>query len=196
MRLRHRRVPASSKRRAVGEGRNLLRADRARGPPLNRLAGRPVVQRQQVAVRQHRDLGRPPRLFRLDVLRQRPVQLALGERRVVPRQRRQNLRRIARRRLVGLAQHLRPLHRLRARPPHPHRADMRAGMRRRRIHPDVQAVLPEIGPEGPSVRKRTVRNENTDENPTISTGRRRFCCGAGTNWPFVACNHGVQMPLN
>ena len=53
-----------------------------------------------------------------------------------------------------------------------------------------------FGPEGPSVRKRTVRNENTDENPTISTGRRRFCCGAGTNWPFVACNHGVQMPLD
>jgi len=53
-----------------------------------------------------------------------------------------------------------------------------------------------LGPEGPSVRKRTVRNENTDENPTISTGRRRFCCGAGTNWPFVACNHGVQMPLD
>jgi len=65
--------------------------------------------------------------------------------------------------------------------------------------PDLVANVLErdlVGPEGPSVRKRTVRNENTDENPTISTGRRRFCCGAGTNWPFVACNHGVQMPLD
>jgi hypothetical protein len=49
-----------------------------------------------------------------------------------------------------------------------------------------------IGPEGPSARKRTVRNENTDDIPTISTRRRRFCSGVGINCQFIACNHGMQ----
>jgi exopolysaccharide production protein ExoZ len=53
-----------------------------------------------------------------------------------------------------------------------------------------------FGSEGPSVRKRTVRNKNTDEIPTISTRRRRFCSDGGIKCLFIACNHGVQAVLD
>jgi hypothetical protein len=52
----------------------------------------------------------------------------------------------------------------------------------------MRTVTTVIGPEGPFARKRTVRNENTDDTPTISTGRRRFCFDAGINCRFTACN--------
>ena len=53
-----------------------------------------------------------------------------------------------------------------------------------------------IGPEGPSVRKLTVRNENADDIPTISAARRRFCSGSGANCRFIACNDGMQYVLD
>ena len=56
--------------------------------------------------------------------------------------------------------------------------------------------LGQHGPEGPSARKRTVRNENTEEIPTILTRRRRFCSGVGINCRFIACNHGMQYGMH
>ena len=70
-----------------------------------------------------------------------PVEIPLGERRVVPRQRRQHLLGIARRRLVGLADRLGAFDDRGARPAHPHRADVLLRMRRCRVHPDAQTVL-------------------------------------------------------
>jgi hypothetical protein len=53
-----------------------------------------------------------------------------------------------------------------------------------------------LGSEGPSVRKRTVRNENTDGIPRISIVRRRFCSSTGANCRFAACNHDMQSGLH
>jgi len=49
-----------------------------------------------------------------------------------------------------------------------------------------------VGVEGPRLRKRTVRKENTDKIPVISTQKRRFHSDAGTDCPLIACNHRMQ----
>jgi hypothetical protein len=64
------------------------------------------------------------------------------------------------------------------------------------LHTPHDGIQPVHGPEGPSARKRTVRNENTDDIPTIPTRRRRFCSGVGINCRFIACNHGAQSGLH
>ena len=78
------------------------------------------------------------------MLAEMPVEIPLGERRVVPRQRRQHLLGVARRRLIGLADDLGAFDDLGAHPAHPHRADVLLRMRRCRVHPDTQTVLQEI----------------------------------------------------
>ena len=79
-----------------------------------------------------------------DVLGQMPVEIPLGKRRVVPRQRGQHLIRVARRRLVGLPERFRAFSGGGVRLAHPHRADVLLRVRRRRVHPDAQPVLHEI----------------------------------------------------
>jgi len=107
------------------------------------------VQGDQVTVFQHRrpdsdsfrrDL--PPLLAGL--FRQEPVQVARGECRVVPRQRRQHLIRIGSRRLIGPADGLGPLDDLRPGDPHPHRSDMLLRVRGPRVDPRLQPVLAKI----------------------------------------------------
>jgi hypothetical protein len=79
-----------------------------------------------------------------DVLAEMPVEIPLGECRVVPRQRRQHLLWIARCRGVGLTNGLGTFDDLRTRPAHPHWPDVLLCVRRRRVHPDAQTVLHEI----------------------------------------------------
>ena len=93
---------------------------------------------------EHRRLRDGAFRFVGDVLAEMPVEIPLGERRVVPRQRRQHLLGVARRRLIGLTDGLGAFDDLRARPAHPHRADVLLRVRRRRVHPDAQTVLHEI----------------------------------------------------
>src|SRR5271165_3006010 len=52
--------------------------------------------------------------------------------------------------------------------------------------------LTQPGSEGPSVQKRTVRNENTDSFPSILTQKGQVRSGNATDCRFIACNHGVQ----
>jgi hypothetical protein len=47
------------------------------------------------------------------------------------------------------------------------------------------------GSEGPSARKRTVRNENKENVPAISGGIDRIYSVASLNKPFIAFNHDV-----
>ena len=72
------------------------------------------------------------------------VEIPLGECRVVPRQRRQHLRGIARCRGVGLTNGLGAFDDRRAGLAHPHRTNVLLCVRCRRVHPDAQAVLHEI----------------------------------------------------
>ena len=53
------------------------------------------------------------------------------------------------------------------------------------------AIGGRVGAQGPSVRKRKLRNENADEFPTISERKRRFRSRTDTDRLFVARNHGV-----
>jgi|SRR5208282_6589133 len=55
----------------------------------------------------------------------------------------------------------------------------------------LAALAPHL-PEGPSVQKRTVRNENTDSLPSILTQKGQVRSGNATDCRSIACNHGVQ----
>jgi len=46
--------------------------------------------------------------------------------------------------------------------------------------------------EGPSLRKRTIRKENTDKIPVVSTQKCRFYSDTGTDRRFIACDHVMQ----
>ena len=128
----------------VAQRRLLLRPHRPRGEPPRRLPRRPIMQRDQVLAFQHLRLHRGPLRRCRKVFRQMPVEITLGERGVVARERGQHLRGIARRGLVRLTQQLGPLGNPRFGPAHPHRADVLAGMRRDRVHPAIQPVRLEI----------------------------------------------------
>jgi len=52
------------------------------------------------------------------------------------------------------------------------------------------------GSEGPSLRKRTVKNENTGEILPVSGEKGRCHSDDGLNCLFAACNHGVQSVLH
>ena len=136
--------PRLRDRRRVGECRRLLRAHRLRGVALGRLAVRAVVQRQRFGMAEHCRLRRSTFAVVGDVLAEMPVEIPLGERRVVPCQRGQHLLGVARRGLIGLTDGLGALDDLRARLAHPHRPDVLLRVRRRRVHPDAQTVLHEI----------------------------------------------------
>jgi hypothetical protein len=104
----------------------------------------PVVQWQGLFMPEHRRLRGGAFGFRSDVLRQMPVEVPLRERRVVPRQRRQHLVGIARRRLVGLTQRFRAFAGRRVRLAHPHRADVLLRVCRCRVHPRVDPMFDEV----------------------------------------------------
>ena len=53
-----------------------------------------------------------------------------------------------------------------------------------------------LGPEGPSLRKRTVRNENMGRIRSISGGNDWFRFDSGLSRLFAACSHGVQSTLH
>ncbi len=72
------------------------------------------------------------------------------------------------------------------------RAVMRAFWRASRTPQELRRH----GSEGPSLRKRTVKNENTGEILPVSGEKGRCHSDDGLNCLFAACNHGVQSVLH
>jgi hypothetical protein len=138
-------MPCPSNCVRVGQCRLLLRAHRLRGVAFGRLPAGPVIQLQRLGVPEHRRLHRGSFGLRRDVLGEVPVEIQLGECRVVPRQRGQHLVGIACRRLIGLTDDLSALEDCRTGLAHPHRADVLFGMPRRR--PPRRGRLPVAPPD-------------------------------------------------
>ena len=103
-----------------------------------------VIQPDDIRPLHHNRLDGSTRAVVGDVLAEMPVEVAFGERRVVPRQRGQHLVGIAGRCLVRPPQRLGPFGDAGLRLAHPHRPDVLRRMRGGRIHPKIQAVLAEI----------------------------------------------------
>jgi len=56
-------------------------------------------------------------------------------------------------------------------------------------------VVDLFGAEGPTERKRTVRNENMGRISPFSAGKNQSRSASGLDRRFIACSHGVQRIL-